>query len=220
MAQKIPGNDDLWVNSLMVGNSQYVLSESELQLIDQASNATAIGAVNASVTGSLACAIERFGSFFKLTFTLAALRITVTDGTVSGSHGATKLFDFAEGSIAFLGSRANYTAFVEGSALTTAAGDANFVIGLGTTAISAAADKTLGTTTGVNVGASLELTNSDGTSAGTKHTGPLDIGVVDGTGTAGTLNLNWSGSAATIDATSTIDVTGTISVIGVFMGDD
>lgn len=36
----------------------------------------------------------------------------------------------------------------------------------------------------------------------------------------GTLNLNWSGSAATIDATSTIDVTGTITVIGIFMGDD
>jgi hypothetical protein len=34
------------------------------------------------------------------------------------------------------------------------------------------------------------------------------------------LNLNWSGTAATIDANSTIAVTGTITVAGVFLGDD
>jgi hypothetical protein len=219
MARKIEGLHDLWVNSLMVGDSQYVLSESELQLIDQASNATAIGAVNASVTGSLACALERVGSFFKLTFTLAALRIAVTDAAGSGSHGATKLFDFVEGAIAFLGSRQDYTAFAEGAALTGEAGDAAFEIGVGTTAISAAADGTLGNGVNENVGQAVAVTLSEGTGTGTAVDGAKTT-ALNGTGTAVTLNLNWSGSAATIDATSTIDVTGTISVIGVFMGDD
>lgn len=168
----------------------------------------------------LACTITRQGSRFDLTFTLTAASITVTDGGGSGSYGALKLFDFVESAITFLGSRADYTAFVEGAALTTAAGDANFVIGLGTTAISAAADKTLGSTTQVNVGRSLELTNSAGTSAGEVITGALDIGNVDGTATAADLYLNWSGSAATIDATSTIGVTGTIRVSGIMLGDD
>lgn len=59
-----------------------------------------------------------------------------------------------------------------------------------------------------------------GKGTGTKHTGPLDIGVVDGTGTAAALYLNWSGTAATIDANSTIAVTGTITVAGRMMGDD
>jgi hypothetical protein len=32
--------------------------------------------------------------------------------------------------------------------------------------------------------------------------------------------LNWSGTAATIDANSTIDVTGTVEIFGLRMGDD
>ena len=216
---KIPGFADLWVNSLMIGDTGFILTEDELgTLVDQSQNAVQIGA--APSTTGLTCAIVRIGDSFKLTFTLAALSIAVTDGAGSGSYGATKLFDFIESSIAFTGSRANYTAFAEGAALTGAAGDAAFVIGLGTTAIAAAADGTLGTTTGVNVGSSLSITLSGGTATGTKHTGPLDIGVVDGTATAAALYLNWSGTAATIDANSTIAVTGTITVTGRMMGDD
>jgi hypothetical protein len=209
-------NHDIWVNTLRIGET--VINEDDLALLAQTNNATLIGA--APATSGLACSILRNGRDFQLTFTLTALSVAITDGGVSGSHGATKLFDFVESSIAFMGSRANYTAFAEGAALTTAAGDANFVIGLGTTAISAAADKSLGSTTQVNVGASLELTNSGGTTTGSRHTGPLDIGVVDGTSTAADLYLNVSGSAATIDATSTLAVTGTITVNGTLLGDD
>jgi len=209
-------NHDIWVNTLRIGET--VINEDDLALLAQTNNATLIGA--APATSGLACSILRNGRDFQLTFTLTALSVAITDGAASGSHGATKLFDFVESSIAFMGSRANYTAFAEGAALTGAAGDANFVIGLGTTAISAAADKSLGSTTQVNVGASLEITLSGGTATGSRHTGPLDIGIVDGTATAADLYLNVSGSAATIDATSTLAVTGTITVNGTLLGDD
>lgn len=209
-------NADIWVNTIRIGDT--VINEDDLALLAQTNNATLVG--EAPATSGLSCSILRNGRDFQLTFTLTAFSVSITDGAASGSHGAGKLFDFAESSIAFMGSRANYTAFAEGAALTGGAGDANFVIGLGTTAISAAADKSLGSTTQVNVGSSLEITLSGGTATGSKHTGPLDIGIVDGTGTAADLYLNISGSAATIDASSTLSVTGTITVNGTLLGDD
>ncbi len=184
--------------------------------VDQSTNATDVGAVN-TVTG-LACAIVRTGAVAKLTFTLTAVSMTVTDGAGSGSHGTVKLFDFVQSAVSFLGCRQNYTAYVEGAALTTAAGDAVFAIGVGTTAISAAADGVLAAGN-VNVGGSIAQTNSSGTTTGTLISGAVVAGV-DGTTTAATLNLNWSGTAATIDATSTIDITGTITVLCALLGDD
>lgn len=181
-----------------------------------------VGTVNQPTSGSVAVTIKRFGQLsgmFQLDFTLTAARIPVTDGAGSGSHGALKIFDFAQAAISFLGCRQNYTAFVEGSALTTGAGDAVFEIGVGTTAISAAADGTLGNGVNENVGQAVAITDSGGTGAGTAVDGAKTT-ALDGTGTAIDLNLNWSGTAATIDANSTIDVTGTISVVGVFLGDD
>lgn len=155
--------------------------------------------------------------YFHLTFTLAAARIAVTDAAASGSYGALKLFDFNQGSIAFLGCRQNYTAFAEGATLTGAAGDAAFDIGVGSVAIAAAADGALGGATDDNIGGEIAITLSGGTATGTLTSGAA---VVDGTSTAADLVVNWSGSAATIDASSTIDVTGTITVTGVFLGDD
>ena len=58
--------------------------------------------------------------YFSLTFTLAAARVPVTDGAGSGSSGTLKIFDFNQGGISFLGCRQDFTAFAEGSALTTA----------------------------------------------------------------------------------------------------
>ncbi len=54
------------------------------------------------------------------------------------------------------------------------------------------------------------------------HSAVSNVRTVTGAeiGTVIDLNLNWSGTAATIDATSTIDVTGTIRVVGVLLGDD
>lgn len=218
MAKKLEGYHDLWVNTLMVGDGQKQIAESELATIDQASNATDIGAA-ASVTGTLATSITRMGSLFRIDFTLTAVRIAVTDGAGSGSYGATKLFDFVAGAVAFLGCRQDYTAFAEGAALTGAAGDAAFEIGVGTTAIAAAADGTLGNGVNENVGQAVAVTLSEGTGTGTAVDGAKTT-ALNGTGTAIDLNLNWSGTAATIDANSTIDVTGTITVVGVMLGDD
>lgn len=210
------GNLTLSAGNLVMGAT--TIGETEIALVDQAGNATAIGAA-ATVTGTLTTTISRLGNFFVLTFTLTAVEIAVTDGAGSGSYGTTKLFDFAEGAVTFLGSRQNYTAFAEGAALTGGAGDAVFEIGLGTTAISAAADGTLGNGLQENVGQAVAVTLSGGTGTGTAVTGAVPA-AVDGTGTAADLNLNWSGTAATIDANSTITVTGTITVVGVFLGDD
>lgn len=154
--------------------------------------------------------------FFAFDVTLTAAQIPVTDAGASGSYGALKLLDFNEGVISFLGVRQNYTAFAEGAALTGAAGDASFDIGLGSVAISAAADGALAGTDD-NIGAEVNITLSGGTGTGTGSTGNV---VVDGTATAADLCLNWSGTAATIDASSTIDVTGTLTIVGCFVGDD
>lgn len=179
-----------------------------------------IGAIASQpASGSIAVAIKRWGPVFRLDFTLAAARVSVTDAAGSGSYGTLPLFTFTQQAVSFLGSRQDYTAFAEGAALTTAQGDAAFEIGVGTTAISAAADGTLGNGVNENVGQAVSVTLSGGTGVGTAVNGAVTT-ALNGTGTATALNLNWSGTAATIDASSTIDVTGTITVVGVFLGDD
>lgn len=187
-------------------------------LLDNSANATNIGAVSAQpASGSVAVSIERMGKFFALTFTLSAARISVTDAAGSGSSGSLQLFDFVQGGVQILGSRQDYTAFAEGAALTGAAGDAEFVMGLG----SVAANAGDGALTGTEVDyapVTGAITLSGGTGTGTKFGGAGTV--VDGTGTAADIYLNWSGTAATIDANSTIDVTGTVTLVGAFLGDD
>lgn len=178
-----------------------------------------VGVKNDPSTGTLSVKEEQFGPFVRTTFTMNALRMTVTDAAGSGSYGVHKLYDMPAAAVTFLGCRQDYTAFAEGAALTGAAGDAAFEIGVGTTAISAAADGTLGNGAQENVGQAVSVTLSGGTGTGTAVDG-CKTTALNGTATALDLNLNWSGSAATIDATSTIDVTGTISVLWCHMGDD
>ncbi len=180
-----------------------------------AAAAAGIGAINAA--SGLSLAIEQQGSFFSLTFTLTAVSITVTDAGASGASGSLKLFDFVAGGVNVLGCRQDYTAFAEGAALTTAAGDAAFVMGLGSVAANAG-DGVL-TSTEVDIGSVTgTITLSGGTGTGTKFSAGL--GAINGTDTAVDMFLNWCGTAATIDATSTISVTGTITVTGHMMGDD
>jgi hypothetical protein len=170
-----------------------------------------------AAAGTIAAVHELGGIVNRSTFTLTGASIPVTDDGASGSFGTLNLFTFPAGGIAFLGSRQDYTAFAEGAALTGAAGDAAFEIGLGTVAIAAVADGALAATND-DIGGDVNVTLSEGTGTGTGFTG---AGVVfDGTTTAATLNLNWSGSAATIDANSTITVTGTITVLWSSLGDD
>ncbi len=171
--------------------------------------------------GSVTVAVSRSGPFFSLTFTLAAARMTVTDAGGSGASGSLKLFSFSQGGVVPLGCRQDYTAFAEGAALTTAAGDAAFVMGLGSVAANAG-DGVL-TATEVDFGAvTATITLSGGTGTGTKFSGAglNSQAALDGTTTSVDLYLNWCGTALTIDANSTIDVTGTITVIGALLGDD
>lgn len=178
-----------------------------------------IGAVNQPTTGKVFATVEKNNGIYRLDLTLQGVRISVTDATTNGSYGSFKLFDFEQAAISFLGCRQDYTAFREGSALTGGAGDAVFEIGVGTTAIAAAADGTLGNGVNENVGQAVGVTLSSGTGTGTAVDGAKTT-ALNGTATALDLYLNWSGSAATIDATSTIDVWGTISVSFAWLGDD
>lgn len=153
--------------------------------------------------------------YYRIDFKFTKARITVTDGAGSGSYGATKFFDFDEGAIIFLGSRQDYTAYASDG--TGVPNDTAFEIGIGTTAIAAAADGTLGNGVNENVGQAVTQTLSSGTTTGTGVTGGT---AVNGTATALDLNLNFSGSAATVDGNGWLDVTGTLSVTFAFMGDD
>lgn len=159
--------------------------------------------------------------FFYFEVELDEAAIPVTDGAGSGSHGALKLFDFNPGSVMFLASRQNYTAVTESEGVS--GGDTVFDIGLGTAAIAAAADGVLsGSATYDNIGAKVDGTLSSGAlQSGT----PITVhdnsnAIVDGTATALDMVLNWSGTAATVDASGTVYVTGTVTVAGIFMGDD
>jgi hypothetical protein len=186
---------------------------------DVSSLSSLLGAQAAQpAAGSVGLNITRVGFLYRLDFTLNAARMTVTDAAGSGSHGSLKLFDFAQGVFNHLGCRQDYTAFAESAELTTAAGDAVFDIGVGTVAKAAAADGALGGATDDDIGGEIAITLSEGTGVGTTVTpGPV---IINGTASAGSINLNLSGTAATIDATGTIDITGTISLLVAALGDD
>jgi hypothetical protein len=154
---------------------------------------------------------------FNLTFVLDNASVPVTDASTSGSYGALKLFDFIKGAVHFDASYQNYTAFEEGADLTGGAGDASFAIGVGTAGIAAAADGALATTS-VDLGTSISVTLSGGTGTGTAV--KAINAVFDGSGTAKSIYLNVSGTAATIDASSTLSVTGTVTVSGSFLPAD
>lgn len=151
----------------------------------------------------------------RIDFKFLRARITVTDATTNGSHGSYKFFDFGEQAISFLGSRQDYTSYVSDG--TGVPNDTAFEIGIGTVAIAAAADGTLGNGTSENVGQAVSQTLSTGTTTGSAVTNPS---VVNGTGTACDLCLNVSGSAATVDGDGWLDVNGTFSVSFMFLGDD
>jgi uncharacterized membrane protein len=176
-----------------------------------------IGTLNQPTSGRVdLTGIEVKGNITRLDFRFRRARIVVTDATTSGSYGAFKFFDFAnEQAIAFLGSRQDYTSYVSDG--TGVPNDTAFEIGVGTTAISAAADGTLGNGVNENVGQAVAQTLSTGTTTGTAVT---NGSVVNGTATALDLALNFSGSAATVDDDGWIDVNGTFSVSFTYLGDD
>ena len=201
---------------MAVAGTVLTATGADINQLASAGTAAALGALNAA-TG-LSVSITRVGFLYQMNFTLDAVSLTVTDAAGSGSSASLKLFDFVENAIIPIASRQNYTAFAEGAALTGAAGDASFVMGLG----SAAANAGDAALTGTEVDfapVTSAITLSGGTGTGTKMGGITTL-PIDGTTTATDLYLNWSGSAATIDANSTIAVTGTITLLVAVLGDD
>ena len=161
--------------------------------------------------GTIGVVYKRSGNYVTATLTLTATVVTVTDAAGSGSYGTATLWVLpAATRMHVLSVVQDYTAFAEGAALTGAAGDASFDIGVGSVAI-AAADGALATTDD-DIGSEVNITLSGGTGTGT---GTSALGFI--TAAAGTMTLNWSGTAATIDASSTINVTGTIKIVGVMI---
>ena len=182
-------------------------------------NLSKLGALaTAPSSGTVSVVAKRLGNFFSLDFTLTAAQFAVTDAAGSGSSGSLKLFDFNAGVIHVLSSVMDFTAFAESSGVS--GGDTVFDIGVGSAAIAAAADGVLtASATYDNIAAKGDVTLSGG--AGTLATA-IDLAALslDGTSTAADIYLNWSGTAATVDATGTLDVTGTIRIAGVWLGDD
>lgn len=193
------------------------MSGFEARVDDAEALANTVGAINA--TDGLSVDVQRTpgSNIATLVFTLSAVSLVVTDAAGSGASASLKLFDFVQAGIVPLGCRQNYTAFEEGAALTGDAGDAAFVMGLG----SVAANAGDGVLTGTEVDfadVTGTITLSGGTGTGTLFSGTK--AALDGTATAKDLYLNWSGTAATIDATSTISVTGTVQLAVLLLGDD
>jgi hypothetical protein len=169
-------------------------------------------------SGSVTLVGKRIGDYWSLVFTLNAARMTITDAAGSGSSGSLQLFDFNAGVLHVLSSVMNFTAFAESAGVS--GGDTVFDIGVGSAAIAAAADGVLSASaTYDNIAAKADVTLSSG--AGTVATA-IDLAALslDGTSTAADIYLNWSGTAATVDASGTLDITGTIRIAGVFLGDD
>ena len=177
--------------------------------------AATVGAAPAS--GTLTMKAQYVAGFARLTFTLTAARIAVTDSGGTGSYGTMKLADMVGGGWHFISSRQDYTAFLSDD--TGVKNNCVFDIGVGTVAIAAAEDGILtGFATQDDIGIKVDVTLSASTGTGTGFD-PCNASI-NGTGTDVDINLNWSGTAATVDANGTIDVTGTITVIAVFLEDD
>lgn len=185
--------------------------------LSQDINADDVGTLGTPASGSVSAVIKRLGDYATITFTLTAARIAVTDAGAGGSFGSLKLMDMVAGGWHFIASRVNFTAYaVDGTGVPD---DTVFDIGVGTGAIAAAADGVLtADATFDNIAAKVDQTLSGGTTTGTAFDA-CNV-VVDGTSTAVDINLNWSGTAATVDGNGTIDVTGTITIAAVWLGDD
>lgn len=160
-------------------------------------------------SGSIAAKVADEGqNGFRITLTLTAFQVAVTDAAGSGSYGSAVISTLAH-DVIITQCKQTYSAFTEGSALTGGNDDAVFDIGIGSVAKSSAADGAL-TTTDDDIGDEIAVNLASTTLPVEK----LDVAsdIID-VSAAATINLNWSGSATTIDANSTIDVTGVIEMV-------
>jgi hypothetical protein len=161
---------------------------------------------SAPSSGTLSVVRRVVGNFYYIDITGTLMRLAVTDAGVSGSSASqTIVTSFPAGYYEISGSYIQ-SAAAEGSALTTAAGDAVYIVAFGTVAANAG-DGALTSTEVDILAATSNITNSGGTATATKFTLPSAALTYDGRSAAFSIIMNWSGSAATIDANSTIDLT-------------
>lgn len=147
----------------------------------------------------------------KTVLTLDDVAITMTDNTTNGCHGGLKIYDLPAGLISVLTALTDLSVTASGSIGATAA-----VVGSVGTVVVANANATLTSTEADIVpSTSATLTDSVGAMDGV-NTAPA---VLDGTGTAKDVYLNFAVPDAGASGNGTITVSGTITLLWVNGGD-
>lgn len=171
------------------------------------------GETNGTAAGTGNVASETTGQVHRTVLTMTNLSITMTDATTAGCHGSQKIYDFPAGVIQILGC-------VTDLAITAGAGgitDTASVVGsVGTAAVGT--DNATLTSTEANVvpSTAATLTAGAGNCDGESTASPI----LDGTGTATDLFLNFAVPDAGSSANDTLTVNGTVVVTWVNFGDN
>jgi hypothetical protein len=155
------------------------------------------------------------GSLHKSVFTITSHAITITDAAAAGAHGSTAFYTFPEGHIRILGAHINLTAITAGAGGID--DDAVLDIGVGQAAAGVDNEELSGTEADILLLDEVTLAAGAATGNDLMGTTPIDI---DGSATAGTLNLNVAVKAADVNANDTLTVTGTLTIFWIHLGDD
>ncbi len=155
------------------------------------------------------------GNIHKSVFTLTAHSVTITDAGAAGAHGTTAFYTFPEGHIRIFGAHVNLTAITAGAG--GISDTATLDIGVGQAAVATDNGELTGTESDILLIDEKLLAAGAATGDAIMGTTPIDI---DGSTTAGTLNLNVAMPDADSSASDTLAVTGTITIYWINMGDD
>lgn len=168
-----------------------------------------------TITG-MTLAEQSGGGMHRATITFAAASFTITDAL---AYLGTKIYDFPEGRIMFLGSTASLQFAVTSDRTATINDNASLTWALGT---AAASNITLATTMVDLLPKTTKVLAAATTALNTASTGALAStpSHFDGTGTAKDMYLNFGFETNTdIDADGTLTVTGSITFAYVNLGD-
>lgn len=175
-----------------------------------------IGAIAAAPTsGTVACSGSvQANGWFVLTFSLSAARVPITvDGGGLGSYGGLELFNFVDGvGITFISAHHLYTSIEEIGGI-SASGDAEYEFGWGSTVINTPADGIVTGTDADLIDDPLQITNTGGNIPSAETA----TGMLDAAGQYGnpkTINMNISGTVASVINSGSMDVTGTVLIFG------
>lgn len=148
----------------------------------------------------------------RIRYTFTDLEITMTDATTNGNHGGHKFADFSAGLVAIIGAISNLT-------VTAAAGidaDAALVGSVGSAVVANTNETLTSTEADIIPSTACTLSDSDGVMDGEFSA----IAVLNGTGTAADVYLNFAAPGADASANSTITVNGYIDLIVLPLGDN